>query len=394
MAPTRSTKITKGNSTSATPVATHHRRWRVIHSDCLTALPKQAAASIDAVVTDPPYGITAVGMKWDTPRRLDPARPPGHRHSRTNSSVAFHTFCAEWARQCLCVLKPGGHLAAFGSPRTCHLLAQGIEDAGFELRDTLMWIQGNGFPGSRKLTGGRGTGLKPAYEPIILARKPLAGTLDQTLTQHGTGALNIDACRVGLTPLDHHANGRTHPKFAANKRGRWPANLLLSHDHSCIHTGCHPDCPADTLGPNHRFFYCAKANRREREAGCEQLPRSTVQTFKIGAAEEAHAEANPVANIHPTVKPIEIMRWLVRLITPPDGIVLDPFTGSGSTGAAAVLEGARFLGIEREAVYVPIARARITHWSRQARNGATTKPKANRHGNAARYPRQPNPTRK
>ncbi len=178
----------------------NRRRWQIIHADCLQALPKQDAASIDAVVTDPPYGISMVGMKWDRPRSLDPARPPGRRRSRANPSVAFRAFCAEWAHECSRVLKPGGHLAAFAAPRTAHLLACGIEDASFELRDTLMWIQGNGFPGSRPLSNGRGTRLKPAYEPIILARKPVEGTLDQTLARYGTGALNIDACRVDLSP--------------------------------------------------------------------------------------------------------------------------------------------------------------------------------------------------
>jgi site-specific DNA-methyltransferase (adenine-specific) len=153
----------------------------------------------------------------------------------------------------------------------------------------------------------------------------------------------------------------------ASERGRWPANLLLSHGQTCTQTRCERDCPIKLLGEHHRFFYAAKAPRREREAGCEQLPRRTVQTYKIGAEQEKEARARPVANIHPTVKPIELMRWLVRLLNPPGGLVLDPFTGSGSTGAAVVLEGARFLGIEREHDYIPIARARIKHWARQGR---------------------------
>ena len=354
----------------------NRRRWQIIHADCLQALPKQDAASIDAVVTDPPYGISMAGMKWDRPRSLDPTRPPGRRRSRANPSVAFRAFCAEWAHECLRVLKPGGHLAAFAAPRTAHLLACGVEDAGFELRDTLMWIQGQGFPDSRPLQNGRGTRLKPAYEPIILARKPVEGTLDQTLARYGTGALNIDACRIDLHSQDCPEEGRTHTRnFAASERGRWPANLLLSHGCRCTGTRCERDCPIELLGERHRFFYAAKAPRREREAGCEHLPRRTVQTFSIGV--EAERKAKPrVANIHPTVKPIDLMRWVVRLLTLPAGLVLDPFAGSGSTGAAVVLEGARFIGIERERDYIPIARARIKHWARQARD--TTKAPANR----------------
>jgi site-specific DNA-methyltransferase (adenine-specific) len=249
-------------------------------------------------------------------------------------------------------------------------LACGLEEAGLEIRDTLMWIQGQGFPSSPALPKGRGVRLKPAYEPILLARKPIEGTLDQNLARYGTGALNIDRCRIPDTTQPCPAEGRTHDrKGMASERGRWPANLLLSHGRTCTRTGCERDCPIELLGARHRFFYAAKAPRREREAGCEQLPRRTVQTYKIGAEQEKEARARPVANIHPTVKPIELMRWLVRLLNPPGGLVLDPFTGSGSTGAAVVLEGARFLGIERERDYIPIARARIRHWARQPRCG-------------------------
>ena len=351
------------------------RRWQVIHGDCLKVLPKQDAATIDSVVTDPPYGIGFNGMKWDNAKKLDPARPPGQYHSYTSPGIAFQTFCAEWASECLRVLKPGGHLAAFGGTRTAHLLACGLEEAGFEIRDTLMWIQGQGFPSSPALPKGRGVRLKPAYEPILLARKPIEGTLDQNFARYGTGALNIDRCRIPDTTQQCPAERRTHPRpYSASERGRWPANLLLSHGRTCTSSRCERDCPIELLGERHRFFYAAKAPRREREAGCEQLPRRTVQTFKIGAKNEQLCNDNPVANIHPTVKPIELMRWLVRLITPPEGLVLDPFTGSGSTGAATVLEGARFLGIERERDYVPIARARVRHWARQPRDSSRTKP--------------------
>lgn len=338
-------------------------RWRIIQADCLTALTKLAPASIDAVITDPPYGISMVGMKWDTPRQIDPTRPAGRKRSRTNPGVAFRAFCSRWAAECMRVMKPGAYLTAFAAPRTAHLMACGIEDAGFDLRDTLMWLQGNGYPGSRPLPGGRGTGLKPAYEPIILARKPLDGTIDHTLATYGTGALNIDACRIQDASQPCPDQGHQRKPHSTDQEGRWPANLLLSHHPQCGQTRCRRSCPAGALGSNQRFFYCAKANRRERNAGCEQLPRRVTQTYRIGALSEQQGTANPVPNDHPTVKPLELMRWLIRLAAPQDGTVLDPFAGSGSTGAATILEGRHFIGIEREAVYVRIARARLRHWA-------------------------------
>ncbi len=259
-------------------------------------------------------------------------------------------------------------MAAFSATRTGHLLACGLEDAGFELRDLLVWLHGNGYPGTRPTEGGLATGLKPAVEPILLARKPLEGTLESNLSIYGTGALNINAGRIVSGDESYSTPGRNH-----RRQGRWPANLLLSHSPRCTQTRCQRDCPVELLGTRRRFFYCAKPTRRERDAGCERLARRTTQAYKIGAQWEARAKTNPVANIHPTVKPLDLMRWLVRLLTPPPrnpgrgGIVLDPFAGSGSTGAAAVLEGARFLGIEREAAYVPIARARIKHYAKTER---------------------------
>lgn len=236
-----------------------------------------------------------------------------------------------------------------------------------------MWLHGQGFPAGRSLPAGQGTRLKPAWEPIVLARKPLDGTLAQNLAKHRTGAMNIDAGRIARTQQAPMTKGRTrHQQDTATPRGRWPVNVLLSHGRSCTTEACEAHCPIKLLEPRHRFFYTTKPSRRERDAGCEHLPRQVKQTFKIGAHEEQRSNEHPVANIHPTVKPIELMRWLIRLLTPTGGLVLDPFTGSGSTGAAAILEGARFHGIEREANYIPIARARITYWSRQACDGSAT----------------------
>lgn len=196
-------------------------------------------------------------------------------------------------------------------------------------------------------------------------------------SRHSIVASTSQTAGIELAPEDCPTEGRAHGRrITANPRGRWPANLLLSHGRSCTGSRCEDDCPVSMLGERHRFFYAPKAPRRERDAGCEQLPRRIVQTYKIGARNVQLCEKNPVANVHPTVKPIDLMRWLVRLLNPPGGLVLDPFAGSGSTGAAALLEGARFLGIEREAAYIPIARARITHWGRQGPRSRATRRKS------------------
>jgi site-specific DNA-methyltransferase (adenine-specific) len=235
---------------------------------------------------------------------------------------------------------------SFGAPRTVHHLACGIEAAGLELRDTLMWLFGQGFPKSRNLTGpftGWGTALKPAYEPIILARKPLDGSTQHNAERHGTGALHIDACR--------------------DDAGRWPPNLLLTHSAPCAPERCAAGCPVMDLGDRARYFYCPKASRGERDAGCRELERHVIDTFKIGADNERRARVAPVGNFHPTVKPLSLMRWLIRLTTQPGAVIVDPFCGSGSTGCAALLERRCFIGIERDPQYAQIAHARISHWA-------------------------------
>ena len=329
--------------------------WTVLHADSLHALAEPPAGSVDAVVCDPPYGISFNGHAWDGPAIRHAAGAQAAR--RLPPGEAFEAWTETWARACLRLLRPGGHFAAFGAPRTFHRLCCGVEDAGFQLRDVLLWLYGTGMPKSRRLPGGAGTALKPAYEPILLARKKPDGTIKRNLDRHGTGALSIDACRVD---------------------GRWPANVLLSHHPACTHARCHRRCPAraiDMAAANSRrqaggldeasrLFYCPKASRRERNAGCDQLPRYELDLFP-----NAHGDSKPppaAANAHPTVKPLAVMRWLVRLIAPEGGLVLDPFCGSGSTGCAAVLEDRRFLGIEREEQYVAVARARLAHWTDQA----------------------------
>ncbi len=323
--------------------------WGLIEADALMLLAKLPDACVDAIVTDPPYGIAFGGEAWDG---VAIGRAVSAEGERPSPSEAFMRWTRMWAAEVKRVLKPGGHLVAFGAPRTFHRLTSGIEDAGLEIRDVLMWVYAQGFPKSRCLPGGYGTALKPAYEPILLARAPLVGTTARNLEEWGTGALNIDAARV---------TGSETPT------GFWPANVTLSHDPTCSEAVCVPACPLSLIDggravrPPSRLFFCAKTSRHEREAGCEQLPARPVRIYN-----GRHHPPRVVANLHPTVKPIALMRWLVRLICPPGGLVLDPFTGSGSTGAAAVMEGRLFLGVEREPEYIDIACARLTHWAHKA----------------------------
>jgi len=315
--------------------------------------------SVDAIVTDPPYGLEFMGKEWDSFgtkdgfRRRENANDVGRDNAFGRLSQkgpeyysganAFQAYMTPIFAECRRVLKPGGHLLAFGGSRTYHRLASAVEDAGFEIRDQIMWLNGQGFPKSKNLDGkwaGWGTALKPAHEPIVLARKPLVGTVAANVLEHGTGALNIDGCRVQRAVDDrfeYGVDGDENPttgasgiygKYAAvtpydpHPQGRWPANVI--HDGS-----------AEVLeafgGTAARFFYCAKANKKDRGDG----------------------------NNHPTVKPTELMRYLLRLVTPPNGTVLDPFMGSGSTGKAAALEGFHFIGIEKDRAYFEIAKHRV-----------------------------------
>jgi DNA modification methylase len=332
---------------------------RVLTGDCRDVMATLEPESIDAIVTDPPYGLEFMGKGWDR-------GVPGE----------------EFWTAALRVAKPGAHLVAFGGTRTYHRLTCSIEDAGWEIRDGLLWLYGSGFPKSLNLGDGRGTGLKPGWEPIVLARKPLIGTVTENVARYGTGALNIDACRIDFASAederetkeknrheDFGSGARENRVYGADDRarsesgnydapGRWPANVVLDEDAAALldaQSGVstsragEPRASAepgagwgmtstgaeynDTGGAS-RFFYCAKASRAERNAG-------------------------PTKNIHPTVKPLDLMRWLVRLVTPPDGLVLDPFTGSGSTGCASLPERCRFLGIELENEYAEIARHRL-----------------------------------
>jgi len=306
--------------------------------------------------------------------------------------------------QCLRVLKPGGHLLAFAGTRTQHRMAVNIEDAGFEIRDMIAWVYGSGFPKSqnvgKKVDGwdGWGTALKPSLEPITVARKPFKGTVAANVLEHGTGAINIDGCRVGTeggrrsqgtdarTESQAGAIGACKTSPIVEGLGRWPANLihdgsdevikLFPHTTSGKPSGIrgaskHNVAYADVAvgseltgygdsGSAARFFYVPKANKRDRDegltgpevdAGC-MSGNTNAETLRVDKVPQRK-------NIHPTVKPTALMTYLVRLVTPPGGVVLDPFMGSGSTGKAAMREGFSFIGIDREEEYVSIASERL-----------------------------------
>jgi site-specific DNA-methyltransferase (adenine-specific) len=434
------------------------------------------ANSVDAIVTDPPYGLEFMGKAWDG----------------FGTPLGFQTWSEQWAREAFRVLKPGGHLLAFGGTRMYHRLAAGIEDAGFEIRDTLMWLYGSGFPKSldvskaidkaagaeREVVGskigmsgysltdgkgglygggfgangtgegecritapsteaakkwqGWGTALKPAVEPIVLARKPLIGTVAENVLTHGTGALNIDASRIGTDNRLQSSRGENASKnsiyelgmgsaAAAKVIGRWPANILLDEEAAALLDEQSGERPTGELKPHtqkdteriyeggwgnyskfareatsggaSRFFYVAKAGRAERNAGLEgfaAIRRATSYgsmrnpqcnvcgtrainwekrkgmpscghddwSYVEQTADGKHP-GNPERNIHPTVKPVDLMRYLITLVTPKGGTVLDPFMGSGTTAVAAIGEGVNWIGCEREPEYVAIIEARI-----------------------------------
>jgi site-specific DNA-methyltransferase (adenine-specific) len=375
----------------------------VFNADSLEKLKELEDNSIDSVVTDPPYFLSFMGKDWD---KLD-------------GNIAANV---EFWKEVLRVLKPGGHLLAFGHSRTHHRLYVAVEDAGFEIRDTIMWLYGSGFPKSHNISigidkaakamghrgkrvsiagnnnnGGEdlpyavgmpehqpitdeakkwqgwGTALKPAHEPICLARKPLEGTVATNVLKHGVGGLNIDESRVGTDDkLGRFNNARiSGTSYVVQRKamnvdnsgglGRWPANVVLDEQ------------AGEVLGEQSkgasRFFYCAKVSKKERNAGCDELEEkvSASTEFRPNHAEKAeegeggtpYGRWNKLKNNHPTVKPKALMTYLIKLVTPEGGKILDPFMGSGSTGIAAKEAGFSFIGIEREKNYYEIAKARI-----------------------------------
>lgn len=436
--------------------------------DCRVVLREFQADSLDACITDPPYEIGFMSKAWD------------------NAGVSFQ---ADTWQEIYRVLKPGAHLLAFGGTRTYHRIACAIEDAGFEIRDCIQWLYGQGFPKSldigkaidkaagaeREVVGpkfyaghdvrkkdpggqtmgegwrrpwqndreamlrrthetapasdeakkwdGWGTALKPAYEPIIVARKPLVGTVAQNILKHGVGGLNIDGCRITyLGKSDQIEATRSQRKTSrsgalagggredherksftptASPIGRWPANILLDEEAAEMldeQTGILKSGKLDTAnnsiaifgsitrgtgkrstvleansGGASRFFYCAKVSPAERNAGLETMDwvlagEMTGRQEGSAGLESPRAGAGRSSggrNFHPTVKPVALMRYLVRLVTPPGGRVVDPFLGSGSTGIAVLMEGAQFIGVELDPEYLTIARRRIVHGIRK-----------------------------
>jgi len=366
------------------------REISLLLGDCLEVLRGLPDCSVDACVTDPPYGLSFMGKAWD--------------HSVPSVEV--------W-REVLRVLKPGAHLLAFFGTRTYHRGVVAIEDAGFEVRDQIGWAFGSGFPKShdvskaidreagaqREVVGvipgrwtgkgnslnfstdraqaevvvtgspatqeaqqwqGWGTALKPAWEPIVVARKPFVGTVAGNVLEWGTGAINVDGCRVGTELLPSAKAGQAQVgtfergvMVTPERVGRWPANLI--HDGS--------DEVVGLFGEAARFFYQAKASKADREDGLGDREALRVADRVVddgpGGDNPRNRTNKPRVNHHPTVKPTDLMRYLCRLVTPPGGVVLDPFMGSGSTGRGAVLEGFGFTGIEIDPEYLSIARDRI-----------------------------------
>lgn len=579
--------------------------YELINGDCIEVMSNMEDCSVDSIVTDPPYGLSFMGKDWDDPSKMvgqvEWGTPGTHTRGYVDvDMVKFQRWTEAWAKEAFRILKPGGHIISFAGSRTYHRMACAIEDAGFEIRDQIMWLYGTGFPkslnvskaidkaagryvdgevlpSSRKVKGpsgfqmkektsenpqtdeakqwaGWGTALKPAHEPCVLARKPLVGTVTENVLEHGTGALNIDGCRIGVGEevIQGGGNGKANhggrfgaetngerPIVQPHNKGRWPANIVLSHHPECTRVGlktvkgnghapalgkgspfggindtereehhfneevvenwecvegcpvglmpdssttgkrteksaakekksgdshigwhsdrsdkeyndtgsaarfffsteaaseqweCVVDCPVrildeqapsvgnafsserktdttggtgnswstssknagdgngvfDGLSGASKFFYCAKPSKSERNAGLDELeetarslvgqthwtnecgdcgrrwPQQESVCLKCGGELVRESRDAPTAkNHHPTVKPVDLMRYLCRLITPPGGVVLDPFMGSGTTGIAATNEGFRFIGIEMEEDYIDIARRRIAHW--------------------------------
>lgn len=305
------------------------------------------------------------------------------------------------------VLKPGGYLLSFGGTRTYHRMACAIEDAGFDIRDMIEWLYGSGFPKSLNVGDGWGTALKPAHEPICMARKPLSEkTVAENVLKHGTGGINIDGCRVGVAvdtkrpcgkALLGTFKGQEGKISGRDDVGRFPANVIHDGSEEVVREFPNGGAAAPVsrgmngkskgiygdfaekgddgasfygdAGTAARFFYCAKASKSERDKGCEGIPPTRHSDRKIddgpGGDNPRNRTNNLRQNYHPTVKPVALMRYLCRLITPKGGIILDPFMGSGTTGIAAKVEGYSFIGIEREEEYCKIAEARIMAWKEE-----------------------------
>jgi site-specific DNA-methyltransferase (adenine-specific) len=445
---------------------------KLLLGDCLDKLKELDDNSIDSIVTDPPYGLSFMGKDWDKVKATQETKSQvvkglgaGMKMTTLADNIEFEKWVTEWSMECYRVLKPGGYMLAFGGSRMYHRLASGVENAGFEIRDQIMWIYGSGFPksmniskyidkqlGTEKIVGkgkagktalgqssgynktynpheynitepgselaekwnGWGTALKPAHEPIVMARKPLSEkTIVDNVLEWGTGGINIDDSRIdnisekeknwwpqrqSNTANISFGEGEKVGKEIQmyNTQGRFPANIIFDEEAGKIldeqsghlksgfmkagtprlmsdnpnkntYGKWNPDTVAnDTYGDEggaSRFFYCPKTSKTDRNEGLDEFPFG--EPPKSGRSKPASgrqsALGQPRKNHHPTVKPTDLMLYLIRLVTPKGGTTLDPFMGSGSTGKAAVRGGFDFVGIEREEEYMEIATARIQY---------------------------------
>ena len=398
----------------------------LLNGDCIEQMQKlkDEGKQIDSIVTDPPYHLTSIVKRFGKEGSA-PAKDKDGAFQR--QSVGFMgkewdggdiAFRSDTWKLTYDLLKPGGYLLAFSASRNYHRMAVAIEDAGFEIRDQIMWIYGSGFPKSFNVGDGWGTALKPAHEPIVMARKPLEGTNKQNIEKYGTGGINIDGCRIGLSEGDDsrlggkgswktdkmakdvYVGGYAGKETGSSELGRFPANVM--HDGSDVvkdifpQTGKHgnvnhkDEMKTNTVfgkynkttefeayndeGSASRYFYCPKVSKNERNRGLEDFTAKPMAWGNQAKAElkrgnldfkgnqgdgTKHNKVEMRLNTHPTVKPQELMKYLCRLVTPKGGTVLDPFMGSGSTGMAAKDEGFDFIGIEKEQEYFKIAEARI-----------------------------------
>jgi DNA modification methylase len=428
-------------------------RATVYVGDCREVMAQMEPEQFHAVVTDPPYGLEFMGKQWDAPwkangkvevcdKGTDKSHPFRDGANRVEYGLSDPQGFQMWFNLCaagmLRVVKPGAHLLSFGGTRMWHRMACAVEDAGWEIRDTVMWVYGSGFPkgvnvskaidkmlgaerGKTRTDGwtptsnkflqglgtenhrpwkdkakevgyhehdsdepvtdtarqwqGYSTALKPAVEPIILARKPFKGTVAGCVMENGTGALNINGCRVGTKARQSSTGGmgrkanpiygqfaRTDVEAVETSQGRWPANLihdgsdevldLFPQSKSSSQVMPLPLTPGDSIGEHH-------GNRSKSTLRGHDDSGSAARFFYTAKADSDDRPHGKGATTHPTVKPLDLMQYLVRLVCAPGGIVLDPFMGSGSTGCAAILEGMRFVGIEQSKEYADLAVGRL-----------------------------------
>jgi len=309
---------------------------RIVRGDCIEGMNSLPSNYYHAVVCDPPYALTKGGSSWDhvdVPAGIAPsntgldfkAGATGKAHSHglaTHRPEEFQEWCKGWAEAALRILRPGGHLLAFGSPRTYHRMVVGFEEAGFEIRDGLAWVYSHGYPKGIRDIGaklpewaGWGTTIRPAWEPIVLVRKPFKGSVANHVQKHGAGLVNIDGCK---------------------NEGKWPTNVLVNSEHDLK-----------------RYFYSFKATNEERWGWCRTCELAFVKT-----KQRTHAEHK--IYWHPAVKPLGLIRWCIKLVVPPGGAVVDPFSGTGTVTVAARLEGAgESVSFERDLIFHQIAKTRV-----------------------------------